>query len=348
MAETGWPLIPREALPAPVRRARPRALPDAAAGHAEGDRHPDSGRQLSIFGADTIEPSPADLAGLLAGPGRLDRMGGTARVSVPVDAAWRVHVLVNELVSRGLVVSWQPISTPGSTASDPSSGTAHQPHTSSIGPDRHRGDAHRPDGSGSAPDRGDDADPDDYDVEPIDVDPDPDYDADLIDEPAGDVEAGDSGAGPGGPVAGRSAAGAALDRDDETGADGGSGTIGTRGAVATAVFDVRTAYSSRLNGLARSWPAAAGRLFLSGPRLRLWVAAAGGPVEDGYALGLDPDDDPSVVDAALVRAGLAGTLSDDGRYYLIMGKRRLARLAELVGERPAEAPPALWPGGVAA
>jgi hypothetical protein len=104
MAETGWPLIPRGALPAPVPAAT-RAQRRAAA-------HIDGVRQLSIFGAETTEPSPADLAGLLAGPGRLGRMGGTARVSVRVDAAWRVHVLVGELVRRGLVVSWVAISEP--------------------------------------------------------------------------------------------------------------------------------------------------------------------------------------------------------------------------------------------
>jgi len=72
------------------------------------------------------------------------------------------------------------------------------------------------------------------------------------------------------------------------------------------------------------------------------------PAEGGYALGLNPDEDPAIVDAALVRAGLAGTLSDDGRYYLILGRKRLARLAELVGQRPREAPAAFWPGGVTA
>jgi hypothetical protein len=69
---------------------------------------------------------------------------------------------------------------------------------------------------------------------------------------------------------------------------------------------------------------------------------------DGYALGLDPREDPTIVDAALVRAGLAGPVSDDGRYYLILGRKRLKRLAELVGERPTAAPAAFWPSGVAA
>jgi hypothetical protein len=103
-----------------------------------------------------------------------------------------------------------------------------------------------------------------------------------------------------------------------------------------------------LNGLARGWPDAAAQLFLSGPRLRLWVAAAGEPVPGGYSLGLDPDKDRVAVDAALVRAGLAGRLSDDGRHYLIAGTRRLRRLAELVGERPDAAPEHMWPGGAGA
>ncbi|MGH3681573.1 MAG: hypothetical protein ACRDT2_15180, partial [Natronosporangium sp.] len=65
-------------------------------------------RQPSLFAADACDPVPEDLAGLLAGPGELGRMGGTARVDVPVDAGWRVHVLVAELARRGLPASWQP------------------------------------------------------------------------------------------------------------------------------------------------------------------------------------------------------------------------------------------------
>jgi hypothetical protein len=67
---------------------------------------PDPVRQLSLFGVEAAEPSPADLAGLLAGPGEVVRMGGTARVSIVVDAAWRVHVLAAELALRGLAASW--------------------------------------------------------------------------------------------------------------------------------------------------------------------------------------------------------------------------------------------------
>jgi hypothetical protein len=268
MAETGWPLIPRDALPsaaAPPVAKGVRRVPAPA---------PDAGRQLSIFGAETTEPSPLDLAGLLAGPGRLDRMGGTARVSVRVDAAWRVHVLVAELVTRGLVVTWRPLYHPGAEV---------------------RGDPAPPEPAAPAA-------LGDGDVNPI-----------QDHEPAGGTELGSAGQ-----------------------------------AARPLLFEVRTAYSSRLNALARAWPAAADQLFLSGPRLRLWVAAAGRPVDGGYALGLDADDPVSTVDAALRRAGLAGAVSDHGRDYLISGRRRLHRLAELVGDRPQAAPEGCWPGGAPA
>ncbi|MFG2099535.1 hypothetical protein ACGFJ5_02950 [Micromonospora echinaurantiaca] len=76
---------------------------------AEGDRggRDDARRQLVFFGAEAADPSVADLAGLLAGPGEVSVMGGTARLSVVVDAAWRVHVLVAELALRGLPASWE-------------------------------------------------------------------------------------------------------------------------------------------------------------------------------------------------------------------------------------------------
>lgn len=246
MTETGRPLIPREVLPPPVPVVK------RAAQRATGPVETPPGRQLSMFGAETTEPSPADVAGLLAGPGRLDRMGGTARVSIRVDAAWRVHVLVSELVMRGLAASWEPVEEPD------------------------------------------------------------DHDAVRPDAPPVENEANDTS------------------------------------EPRRTVFEVRTAYSRRLNGLALAWPGASAQLFLSGPRLRLWVAAAGSPRPGGHQLGLDPAADRPVIEGALVRAGLAGRVSDDGRHYLISGRRRLRRLAELVGERPSAAPEEFWPGGVGA
>ncbi|WFE23108.1 hypothetical protein O7621_07270 [Solwaraspora sp. WMMD937] len=66
-------------------------------------------RQLSLFGVAAADPTPGDLAGLLAGPGRISRMGGTVRVSVDVEPAWRVHVLVAEFRRRGLAPSWRQL-----------------------------------------------------------------------------------------------------------------------------------------------------------------------------------------------------------------------------------------------
>jgi hypothetical protein len=62
--------------------------------------------QLSIFGVEAHPPQPGDLDGLLAGAGQVVRLGGTARVSIVVDAAWRVRVLIGEFTRRGLATSW--------------------------------------------------------------------------------------------------------------------------------------------------------------------------------------------------------------------------------------------------
>ena len=287
MTETGWPLIPREVLPAPVPAAKRPAHPRPSPAY-------DAGRQLPIFGAGTTEPTPADLAGLLAGPGLLGRMGGTARVSVVVEGAWRVHVLVAELVVRGLVVNWRPV-------------------------------------------------PDD--------DPAVEHELVVVDDPAAENEPSADAEPPAEaePVVEADAVADEMASDrPETAKMTDSAAERPEPVPVAPRFEVLTAYSRRLNGLAQAWPRAAAQLFLSGPRLRLWVAAAGGPVPNGYALGLDPAKDTAEIDAALVRAGLAGRLSDDRRQYLIMGKRRVARLSELVGERPEAAPAELWPGGAGA
>jgi hypothetical protein len=281
MTEPGWPLIPREVLPAPVQ--------PAPKGRRRAALTVPAGRQLSIFGVEAADPSLADLAGLLTGPGRLGRMGGTARVAVRVDAAWRVHVLVEELVSRGLVVNWAPVT--------------------ADGVDEHVAE---------------------LTAEPLELT------LAAVEEP---VERADE------PPAAE-AEGAPTDQAEDVEA----GTVDKKenAEARTVSFEVRTAYSSRLNGLARAWPPPADRLFLTGPQLRLWVAAAGAPRPEGYALGLDPDGFlDKAADAALTRVGLAGTVQS-GPAYVIAGRRRLARLAELVGERPAAAPERLWPGGAAA
>jgi hypothetical protein len=62
-------------------------------------------RQLSLFGIEAAAPGPEDLAGLLAGPGQVVRMGGTARVSVVVEDRWRAAALVAEMRLRGLTAT---------------------------------------------------------------------------------------------------------------------------------------------------------------------------------------------------------------------------------------------------
>lgn len=165
-------------------------------------------------------------------------MGGTARVSVVVDAAWRVHVLVAELALRGLAASW------------------------------------------------------------------------VADVP---------------------------------------GQHGVRTSYATTLAPLGAAW---LRGTVKRPPAG---FHLNGPRLRLWAAAAGTVDPLGYVLRLGAADRGRAADrgcqeavgAALAAIGLSGVLLDPrsgGPAYRITGRRRLARLAELVGDRPPAAPPAEWPG----
>jgi hypothetical protein len=209
---------------------------------------------------EAIDPSPADLSGLLAGPGQVVRMGGTARVSIVVDAAWRVHVLIAELAARGLAATW------------------------------------------------------------------------------------------------------VTTVDDH---------LGVRTAYATTLADLGGDW---LRGAVKRPPAG---FFLNGPRLRLWAAAAGTPGPLGFLLRLGTSDDAcwEPVGAALAAVGLPAVLVGPragerrtapaeepldvespglpvpvqepavitGPAYRITGRRRLARLAELVGERPPAAPASAWP-----
>ena len=62
-------------------------------------------RQLSLFGIEATTPAAGDLAGLLAGPGQVVRMGGTARISIVVEQRWRAAALVAELRERGFAAT---------------------------------------------------------------------------------------------------------------------------------------------------------------------------------------------------------------------------------------------------
>lgn len=87
---------------------------------------------------------------------------------------------------------------------------------------------------------------------------------------------------------------------------------------------------------------------LDGPRLRWWALAAGRAVGGMYTLALGASDEPAwvAVGSALSTAGVPGVLVGpraDGPAYRIVGRRRLGRLLELIGERPDGVPDEGWP-----
>jgi hypothetical protein len=118
---------------------------------------------------------------------------------------------------------------------------------------------------------------------------------------------------------------------------------------------VRTAYTAVLAQLGTAWLRGAVKVpprgfGLEGRRLRLWVAAAGAADPLGFTLRLGPSDEPAwaAVGAALAAIGLPAALLSaraGGPAYRISGRRRIARLAELVGDAPVVAPPGAWPAG---
>lgn len=116
---------------------------------------------------------------------------------------------------------------------------------------------------------------------------------------------------------------------------------------------LRTAFRADLADLATSWMRGAVKavpdgLELDGHTLRLWAQAAGWSDGRGYLLGLDPHapDTHEPLTAALVRIGLAPVLlgpRGGGPAVRVTGRRRLARLLELVGAAPPGADPDCWP-----
>jgi hypothetical protein len=129
---------------------------------------------------------------------------------------------------------------------------------------------------------------------------------------------------------------------------GGSRTTTVEGHGA-----VRTDFCAILKPVVTAWTRGAVKapprgFALDAPRLRLWVVAAGHADDHGYVLPLGEADLASweAVGAALAAAGLAATLlgpRGGGPAYRVTGRRRLLRLAELVGEPPAGVGPRDWP-----
>ncbi|MEO9223094.1 MAG: hypothetical protein ABI251_15245 [Mycobacteriaceae bacterium] len=119
---------------------------------------------------------------------------------------------------------------------------------------------------------------------------------------------------------------------------------------------VRTRSSAQLAELGRAWTKGAVKHVPStwvpaGRALRAWVLAAGRCEDAGYVLGLDPHapDTHQAAAAALAKAGLAPILlgvRGGGPSLRISGRRRVLRLAEMVGSAPAAVPvDGYWPSG---
>lgn len=116
---------------------------------------------------------------------------------------------------------------------------------------------------------------------------------------------------------------------------------------------VRSAFRADLTELAAQWLRGAmksvPREFApDGPALRIWALSAGRFDAGGYLLGLDPNapETHEPLAMALRRAGLSARLVGPragGPALRIAGRRRLERLAELVGPLPEGAIEQTWP-----
>lgn len=130
---------------------------------------------------------------------------------------------------------------------------------------------------------------------------------------------------------------------------------GVRGQIATSDEGhplVRTAFRADLIGLANAWTKGAVKAVPSGFRLdgqalRLWALSGGDWTHGGYLLPLDPraPETHAPLTAALADTGLHGTplgVRAGGPGLRLTGRRKLSRLAELVGPAPDVAEPH-WP-----
>jgi hypothetical protein len=125
--------------------------------------------------------------------------------------------------------------------------------------------------------------------------------------------------------------------------------------VVTESWQVTTAFRTDLAGLAAQWLDGDHKVVppdftLDGAALRLWALASGRWVESGsgYLLGLDPDapDTHEALRKALATSGLPSTLltgKAGGPALRVVGRRRLERLAELVGRVPRGVAERTWP-----
>jgi hypothetical protein len=258
-----------------------------------------------MFGAVSSDPSPSDLAGLLIGTGQLTRMGGTARISVVVAQAWRVHVLMHELTVRRLAPTWEPVDLGGGrqTSAGQPADLGGQGQTSAGQPADLGGEGQT--SAGQPADLGGEGQP-------------------VMDEAHGE------------PDGGKRVSGEFSVRTAYTGLLAPLGAAWTRVPAAEA-----SPRSARLVGAAKVPPPGFG---LDGVRLRLWFAAAGQLNADDseVILRLGPNDEACWAPAqrALRQLGIDSE-QVKGPAIKITGRRRLRRFAELIGDHPHAA--ASWP-----
>jgi hypothetical protein len=132
-------------------------------------------------------------------------------------------------------------------------------------------------------------------------------------------------------------------------------TLGLRAEVgpAEAGTTVGTPWLAELRPVADEWTRGAVKCppagwSLDGARLRWWALSTGRAVAGMYTLALGASDEHAwlAVGSALSMAGVPGVLVGpraDGPAYRIVGRRRLGRLLELIGDRPDGVPDDGWP-----
>ncbi|MFD0199759.1 MULTISPECIES: hypothetical protein [Saccharothrix] len=291
--------------------------------------------QLSFYSAEARQPCVGDLAGLLCGPGRAlgFARGRAARVSVTVDTRDRAAAVVAALAERGVQARSELVRTPVKAEAEEDGATPDEPGDEPVAEEPAELESVA---EGIAP-----GDPlDEVLDDPVDDEPDgfapvvigsgrsrpaaPEPDAEVV-EPV--VEPG--------PV--ESEEPKAVEPEF------------------TESWQVTTAFRTDLAGLAAHWldgdrKVVPPEFTLDGAALRLWALASGRWVESGsgYLLGLDPEapDTHEALRKALATSGLPSTLLTGragGPALRVVGRRRLERLAELVGRAPRGVAERTWP-----
>ena len=301
--------------------------------------------QLSFYSAEARQPCVGDLAGLLCGPGRAlgFARGRAARVSVGLDTRDRAAAVAAALAERGVQARVDLVRTErvGPAEDEPA-----EAGVEAAGPAEIEVIAAEP--VADEPPEDLDEPPDDP-VESLD-DLDEPVDELVDDEPDGfaPVVIGSGRRGP-------AATEPEPEPEPESEPDAEAAETGEAEPVITESWQVTTAFRTDLAGLAAQWFDGDRKVVppdftLDGAALRLWALASGRWVESGsgYLLGLDPEapDTHEALRKALATSGLPSTLltgKAGGPALRVVGRRRLERLAELVGRAPRGVAERTWP-----